>query len=331
MPQTDDAWSDIPKGSLHGGRTERRAHPDHPLDFFRARDEKGHYLLVLKGDELPATGKLPILAGLRIGLVHHQGKRDELALELADSEQLSIFRALAADILQATSDLPSGDSEGGLRRVIGRIERWQELLKRKKNEVLTRQEIIGLVGELLFLRDAVMPRLQSHVAVTSWRGSHRDEQDFAIGGWIAEIKTQLSTADQFIRISSEAQLDTTSGPIALVHQTVSSVSEGDPAAMTLNGLVASIRSRLLASGAAAIDIFEAGLIAAGYETRPEYDEESWLPITRRIFEIAEGFPRLVPAVLPPGVQNVSYRVLPNACSGFERNDTWLNSTVLDAE
>lgn len=331
MPPSEDAWSDIPKGSPLGGRTERRADPNHPLDFFRARDEKGHYLLVLKGDDLPATGKLPILAGLRISLAHHEDKKDELVLELADSEQLSIFRALVADILQATSDVPAGDSEVGLRRVIGRIERWQELLKRKKSEVLTRQAIIGLVGELLFLRDSVMPRLQPHVAVTSWRGSHRDEQDFAIGRWIAEVKTQLSTADQFIKISSEAQLDTTSGPIALVHQTISSVSETDPAAVTLNGLVASIRSQLLASGPAAIDIFEAGLIAAGYEARPEYEEESWLPITRRIFEIAEGFPRLVPAILPPGVQNVSYRVLPNACSDFERSETWLNSTVLDAE
>lgn len=318
-------------GSPLGGRTERRADPSHPLDFFRARDEKGRYLLVLKGDELPVTGKLPILAGIRISLAHLQDKNDELVLELADSEQLSIFRALAADIIQATSDLPLGDGEVGLHRVIGRIERWQELLKRKRNEVLTRQAIIGLVGELLFLRDAIMPHLPPHVAVTSWRGSHRDEQDFAIGSWIAEIKTQLSTADQFIKISSEAQLDTTSGPIALVHQTISSVSESDPAAVTLNGLVASIRSLLLASGPAAIDIFEAGLIAAGYETRPEYEEESWLPITRRIFEIADGFPRLVPEILPPGVQNVSYRVLPNACSDFERSDTWLNSTVLDAE
>lgn len=329
MPEHDDAWSDIPKGTTTGGRTERRADPAHPLDFFRARSDKGNYVLVLKGDELPPVGKLPVLSGVALSLKHNHEALDELVLELRDNEQSSLFRALCADILRATSELALGDNSTGVRRVISRIERWQELLKKRKDQILSRQEIIGLVGELLFLKDRVMPRLRPQEAVAAWRGAHKDEQDFAIGEWIIEIKTQLSTADQFLKISSEAQLDTTSGPVMLIHQTIAAAPESDPTALTLNRMVSSIRSALLHSGASALDVFEAGLIAAGYDIRPEYDEEGWIPVRCRMFEITEDFPRLTPKNLPAGVQNVTYRILPNACAGHERDEVWLNVTVFN--
>ena len=326
MAEQHDAWSDIPKGSASGVRVERRADPAHPLDFFRARDEKGRYMLILKGDELPME-RPPSLAGLEVCAQQNSGRPDELVVKLRDSEQLSIFRALSADILEATRELDRGDSLSGARRVVHRIKRWQELLKKRKDQVLTRQAIIGLVGELLFLRDMAMQFLPLPEAVGSWRGSMRDEQDFAIRDWIIEIKTQLSTADQFLKISSEAQLDTASGPIVLIHQTLAASTPDEPSGITLNGLVETIRSELLAKAASTLDILEAGLIAAGYTQRPEYDAEAWLRVRSAAFEVTEDFPKLVPQSLPPGIRKVTYTILPSACADFERDETWLKSTV----
>lgn len=320
MNDAQDAWSDIPTGASNGTRIERRADASHPLDFFRARDGRGHYLLILKADELPAIDQPPTLAGLVIRAEKFAERPDELVIELVDAEQLSIFRALAADILQATRSLSASANAEGALRTISRIERWQDLLRKRRDQRLTRQAIIGLVGELLFLRNRVMENIGAAEAIASWRGPLREEQDFAIGGWIVEIKTQLSTADQLLKVSSEAQLDTSSGPIVLVHQTLAAAPRMEAGAVTLNGLVAEIRTRLLESSPASIDIFEAGMIAAGFEARAEYEAEAWLLVRSRPYEVTDDFPRVIPATLPAGIQKVSYSILPSACSACERSD-----------
>jgi len=251
-------------------------------------------------------------------------------LELLDSEQKSIFRALIADILLATTDVSPGDNAAGAKRVLTRIERWQNLLKRRRDKVLSRQAIIGLFGELHFLKERVLPMMQPTDAVSAWRGPHGEEQDFAIGGWIIELKTQLSTADQFLKISSEAQLDTASGPISLCHQIIASTPSDDSKTFSLNGIVEEIRMELLQEGASALDIFEAGLITAGYIAREEYDEDSWTLVKTDFYEVGEDFPRLVPDNIAVGLQRVTYQIIPVACSQFKRDGEWLNGKLFDA-
>jgi len=328
MSELSDAWTSIAVNPEEDGRTERRADPDHPLDFYRARDNQGKYQLILKCTGLQNLSPLPTLSGLTIRFSHTSGTSQELVIGLQDNEQVSIFRALCADILDATRDLESEDSAAAARRVLLRIERWQELLKRRREQLLSRQAIIGLVGELLFLRDYAFDLMQRHEAVASWRGPYGEEQDFGIGNTIVEIKTQLSTADQYLKISSEAQLDSTSGSIVICHQTLASGTAGSSnSARTLNELVAEIRNLILESNPASLDLFEASLMAAAYDVREEYDEESWVPVSLRIFEVCDTFPRLVPDNIPAGIQAVSYRILPNACSEFERDETWLREVV----
>jgi hypothetical protein len=321
MAEDLDDWSDIE--AHRGSRTERRADPDHPLDFFRARGPEGNYILLLRGVDLLDSSKFPIFSGIEIALNEAESRPKELILKLLDTEQKSIFRALVADILGATRDLGRGQNPAGAMRVITRVERWQELLKKRRSQLLSRQEIIGLFGELSFLLNYVMPNMQSTDAAASWRGPFGEEQDFAIGDWIVEIKTQLSTADQFLKISSEAQLDTASGQIIVYHHNLSPAQAEDETAMSLNGIVDAIRSEMLSSGASALDIFEAGLISAGYVSRPEYDKESWKVVKRSIFEVEGAFPRLSPSNLPIGVRHVTYKVIPAACKDFERTESWL--------
>jgi hypothetical protein len=298
------------------------------LDFYRARDDQGRYQFILKSKGLPVLPPLPTLAGLKVHVVRTSDTSHELVLELQDNEQISIFRALCADILDATKDVVRGDSPSGARRIILRIERWQELLKRRRDQVLSRQSVIGLMGELLFLRDHALKLMHPHEAVASWRGPHREEQDFGIGSTIVEIKAQLTTADQYLMINSEAQLDTSSGPIVVCHQTLASgAARLSSSARTLNELVKEIRSQILESNPPSLDLLEAGLVAAGYEAREEYDVEHWVPVRFRIFEVCNDFPRLVPENLPVGVQKVSYRIIPGACSDYERDETWLREVV----
>ncbi len=327
MSNEQDPWETIKPGSTTSSRTERRAHPTHPIDFYRARLADGRYLFVLKGLSDLEERRFPTLGGINLSQQQLSDGTYELILELVDTEQVSLFRALSEDLLASTDDLAEGRSDLAAERLIIRLERWQAMLRKKLDSLLSRQAIIGLVGELLFLRDRLLPILGVEQALRAWRGPHRDEQDFANGDQIYEVKTQLNTADQYLLISSEAQLDITSGKIAVCHQTLSSCTDDEHDSESLNQLVEDIRERCLAHSLVTRDLLDAGLLAAGYQTRPEYDEEKWKPAQSRFFEVIDDFPRLVPTLLPPGVSKVSYRITLGTCERFERSQKWLDGVI----
>ncbi len=327
MTSEQDPWETIRPGSIVSGRTERRADPGHPIDFYRARLSDGRYLFLLKGLRVFEARKFPALGGINLSQQQIPDGSSELILELVDTEQVSLFRALAEDLLAATSDLGNGESDLAAERLIIRLERWQAMLRKKRDSLLSRQAVIGLVGELLFLRDRLLPILGVEQTLRAWRGPHRDEQDFANGDQIFEVKTQLNTADQYLLISSEAQLDNTSGKIAVCHQTLAACTDDDREAESLNQLVEDIRVRCRAHSLVACDLLDAGLLAAGYRARPEYDEEKWKPSQSRYFEVIDDFPRLVPTLLPPGVSRVSYRITLGTCERFERSQLWLDGVI----
>lgn len=328
MPEARDDWADI--SATSGSYTERRADPEHPLDFFRARSDRGNYILLLKVENMPEVGNLPALSGLDFRHARHEDRADELILELRDAEQFSIFRALVSDVMNATTDMAVGENSSGAMRVVHRIDRWQKLLKRRQEKILSRPAIIGLFGELHFMRHRVWPRIGAAAAIASWRGPYGDEQDFAVHGWIIETKSQLSTADQVLKISSEAQLDIESGPIVLCHQSFASSPASSGNALSLNGMVDQVRSDLETEAPSSLDLFEAGLINAEYDHRPEYDREFWEPVMLSIFEIEERFPRLVPSSMASGIRRVSYQIVPAACTDFRREPSWLDREVLGA-
>ena len=327
MSSEGDPWDDILLADGFSGRIERRADPEHPVDFYRARLVDGRYLFLLKNIAGFEVTSLPALAGMDIRMEEQPDGSSELVLELADNEQVSLFRVLTRDFLGATADLPGNSSELAARRIIVRLERWQAMLRRRRNGLLSRQAIIGLIGELLFLRDRLLPHLGVEQTLRAWRGPHRDEQDFATRDHIFEVKTQLNTADHYLLISSESQLDDSSGRIVVCHLTLVSCHEGDENAATLNWLVEDLRERCLTHSLVARDLLDASLLVAGYRTRSEYDEEKWKPVRTRVFEVVDDFPRLVPAQLPPGVSNVSYRITLDTCGYFERTSDWLDGAI----
>ncbi len=313
--ETDD-WIDIAPALASTAYNVRRADTAHPLDFFRGRDFAGHYIFSLTASggcrDLPEP---PRLNGIEVALQRRVPDGARLVLTLTEREHFDIFRALCDHLLRATAGLAHGANASGLRQVLRRLADWHEMLRRRRNDLLSEPERIGIVGELLFLRDVILPALPPADAAASWRGGHRAEQDFAVGRWQFEIKTQLSTTDQRLIIASEAQLDTAGSQLLLCHQ---GVAASPPAAdtFTLNSLVASLSAEFEAAGPSVKDVFDAGLEAWGYTRHDDYDQPAWVLTDRRLFEVRDGFPRIVPAMLPSGVQKVSYEVLLRDCEPF---------------
>ena len=309
-------WRDIAPAADPHADNVRRASSSHPLDFFRGRNHAGQYIFSLTSDEgcreLP---KPPRLNSIDVSVERRLGDGARLVLTLEDREQFDIFRALCGHLLDATADQPRGANGPGMRLVLQRLADWHNMLRRRREGLLTNEEVIGLVGELLFLRDQIMPRAGVARAVGAWRGPHGEEQDFAIGAWQVEVKTQLSTSDQRLLISSEAQLDISGSRLLLCHQAVAR-APASGGAVSLNALIDELTSEVTAAGPVVLEEFEEALEACRYARREEYDEPEWLLTDRRLFEVRDDFPRLTPAMLPAGVHAVTYAILLSACRSF---------------
>ena len=166
-------------------------------------------------------------------------------------------------------------------------------------------------------------------AVQSWRGPYGDEQDFLLAGRMIEVKTQLSTSDKYLPISSEEQLDTASGQILLCHQTLDVPAEEEGGAMSLNGLVSSLVDPMVISDLAAADLLRAALLEAGYRKREEYRRPYWLLNGRSFYVVGEGFPRIIPGMIGSGIDKVRYRVAVQACGEFEIGEEAAMEWALD--
>lgn len=302
-----DDWASIPSAGDRSSFNVLRADSSHPLDFRVGRDHRGRFVFQLDAAGFASgagAGASP--AGMDVLLDPVGENRSRLTLLLHDSDDFDIFRILCADLLEITRGHAPEDASQAMHMLLGRLHQWQEILARRRQSVLTRSEIMGLVGEILFLRDLLLPRLDAAAAVGAWRGPYGDEQDFALADTIFEVKTQGTTADRRIEISSEDQLDTAASRIILCQQGLAGCAADDEEGISLNGLVRGIRERI-GDAPAAVARLDLGLAAARWDEQPDY-EDRWRLVDRTFFEVGEDFPRIVRADLRPGVEGVRYRI-----------------------
>ena len=317
-----DQWDEISPSDDPETIHLRRADADHPLDLFRGKDHQGNYIFSFKGQFAPhEPAELPKLATLAITLEHRGAELWEFSIRLLEKSHVDIFRALCADLMTATDRLSRNDDRAGVDIMLARLRRWQELLKVRRDKRLSGSQVIGLFGELLLLRDTFLTNLPPLEAVGAWRGPHGDEQDFLFGDWLVELKTQLSSADSKLQISSENQLDSTSGQILVCHQKLGIESREAESARTLNSLVTEVDAQLAGSDIGARDRFLATLIEYGYANLPDYDADVWVLNERSYFKVEDSFPRITSADLPAGVEAVQYSIKLESCEGFRASET----------
>ena len=312
-------WSAIEKPSADFN--VRLVDVNHPLRLFWGVDSKSRYLFAFDApvSALPQKKSLPSLSGVDVYLAF-QGSRGKLVLVLQNNSNWELFYALCSDLVRATATT-AAESVASLL-LIRRLQRWQELLKRTRPSILKPDEIKGLIGELLFLKEVISVAFGYDAAVTAWRGPEGGPQDFAINETAVEIKCQSGGSKPVVRINSADQLSPQLPSGYLVVYTLAGQASEDVDAINLNSLVTAIREDLTSSAAATRERFEDLLYMAGYLACEEYDEQRFVVVAVKSYLLAEGFPRIVNSGLIAGVENVSYSVRLEACTSFQAKPTW---------
>ncbi|WP_412541294.1 PD-(D/E)XK motif protein [Longispora sp. K20-0274] len=262
-----------------------------------------HRALTVRTPAVRETRELLVTAGVRCR--SRSGVVEVVAEPTADSE---IFCTLISDLVRflETAQSPSA-------AVVRRIRTWQQMLAAGLKTGMSAEARLGLVGELLVLREIGLP-VCGHVALEAWTGPMGTPYDFQLGAFALEVKCVSHRTPEKCRISNENQLDTTQlDSLTLVHQTVrTSNNEG----FSLPEIIDAVRAE--PSLAEHQVLLEERLLRAGWIEvhREQYDRERFSLATRRCYEVVSGFPRITPSDLPPGVCSVSYDLDLADCSPY---------------
>jgi hypothetical protein len=164
--------------------------------------------------------------------------------------------------------------------------------------------------------------LPSAVAIEGWLGPINGIQDFALGGGAVEVKTTIATAGFPATIGSLDQMDDSSRqPLFLAAVRICLNATG----MSLPTIIDDMRT-LLSEDPAARHTFNIKLIHAGYlDAVSEHYKRSFAHVSTRIFHVAEGFPRLTRASVPPQIIQARYELDIDGVNA----DTIAVRTVLD--
>lgn len=310
---TNDPWMEIGLETPVGELRARRADSSHPYGFFWARDAKGQRLLVLNSAAVNSERQFPLLKG--IAIEHSNGR---LLLRLLEDNDREIFITLCRSLIERTRYVTPESQV--VAAIIAHLERWQRFLGNTDRGLLSEQEVRGLLGELTFLDHELIERFGPN-AISFWLGPAGHPQDYSIGTTLFEVKTRLAGAQPIITISSAAQLWNQTGYLYLVTYLIGQASEHGDNVISLAGVIAKIRSKLV--GTEFVDLFEDRLIQVGYFDHDDYAGKYYLVSAPDFYEVVDGFPKITSDAIPCGVSKLNYGIEVAACIPFLATPDWI--------
>ncbi|MDE2835274.1 MAG: PD-(D/E)XK motif protein [Bacteroidota bacterium] len=266
------------------------------------------FLAKLEGDHVQTLREAALsIHGIDIDLRGRpQSSHQNLVLTLISHLDRELFHALCKTM--ARRMCRAVDPAHALEIAIGHLKRWQKFLSGGRTQLLSAEEIRGLYAEL----DLFHALLRLGVgSVDCWQGPEGADQDFLVGDVAIEVKSLPSQATSKVHIASDAQLDSAAGSLFLAVKNVGSGPDGQ----SLNDRVRELCAML--PGTAAVQTFQDRLSRVGYEELDHYDAPQLQVSATRIFEVREGFPRLIRSKLPAGVVSVRYSLDIGALKPFE--------------
>lgn len=289
----------------------------HPLNLYWGKDVRGGYLFIIQvsKDTTPDKKILPELSGIRIAVVP-AADCARLVLLLNETSNWEIFKSLCVDLIYA-SENASNHAEA-VNVIVRRLLRWHEFLKREKLHLLSAEVIKGLIGELLFMRNMLVPQFGWDDAISFWKGPLGAPQDFAVHDTAIEIKAQSGISKPYVQISSLEQMEAQLPNFYLVVYTLATTEPDHIEAFTLNSLVAEIRMALNSADDLTRELFESLIFQVGYIQIDHYDSPYFRCVANRSFCVGEEFPRLMVGNVPAGITKVSYQISLDSCMLFEK-------------
>lgn len=298
-------------GTINHLDAYQRVNSTHLLDLYAGIDEMARWTLLLISEYPPLKASSSRMIQVKSG--RRPDKKWSLSFSLIDDSYRDMFVLFCEDIVNSSACI--ANKEKATRFVGKRYKEWREMLANGRGNVLSPEEIKGLLGEMYFLKEYLSVKYGAEKAALSWTGPRRLPQDYIIDDTWYEVKTVASSRTE-VGISSVEQLDCTkAGELAVIRADKTSVTNTN--ALNLNGLYSALLA-LLDDGTK--ERFSTMLLQYGYYPRPEYEDEEYTfevkTVTR--YAVTSDFPCIRRANIPESITEVKYSLALAAIDSFRK-------------
>lgn len=273
-----------------------RIDDEHILDLHIGLDEKGRKSIELRSMFKPVK----VTGTSAIDVTQYtKPEYNTIRFSLKDDDMSGLFYKFCEDIIEQTKDLKN--EKDGYKAITTRFFQWKKMFVLSKNTFLTEPEIMGMIGEILFLRGSLADEIGLSEALKSWSGQELTHKDFSCSDKWYEVKT-ISRGNTTVRISSLEQLDSDKNGELIVY----ALEKMSPAynGISLNKLILETRQMFLSADDA--DTFLAKVAMQGYEYNNYYDEFVFEVSGLTRYKVTDQFPKLTHANVPKEITKANY-------------------------
>lgn len=200
----------------------------------------------------------------------------------------------------------AGSRAGAVIALLEAVHEFRRFFARRTDR-LSESAIRGLFAELELLLELVDVGIAPQDILQAWSGPYRGTDFKFVDASGIEVKSTRVPA-RTVQISSEHQLATPPGGLHLFVRPLTTVSPEDAAGTALLDLVALAQTALLESPTTRA-LWDTAIETIGFdETDAYYRQWRFVSTDWQAYAVLEGFPRVIPAVLPTGVSSVSYNL-----------------------
>ena len=277
------------------------------ISIYVGRDDIGRYSFDFRGRfKIMKTKSSDVIN------VSHFEYKDEVFLRfsLENYALLEYFCTFCQDLVSST--LVIHDDETAYQALRVRYFSWKQLFKPNRGN-LSETEIMGLIGELLFLKNVMIPEKGVEKALESWTGPEKIHKDFSFDDEWYEVKT-IGAGKDSVHISSIEQLDSSISGTLVVYtlEKMSTAYNGLKLNILVNELIESIGTIHQK------DCFLAKLALFGFDFSPENDNYVYDLKSLNKYQVdGKGFPRVMRDSLPNAITKVQYDILLSNIEDFK--------------
>lgn len=267
------------------------------IGLYIGKSKEGNYAFEYRGQYEPVRLKESEVISVRQWAVEGTYA---LRFNLCNNELIECFCIFCKDLLDSTVSI--NDDAIAYKTLCGRYNSWKKLFKPHVGK-LSDAEIMGLTGELLFLRDKMIPKYGVHKAIESWMGPEKYHKDFSISDFWYEVKA-IGSGKHEVNISSLEQLDSSDNGYLAVYQ----LEKMSPAydGIKLSQLVASLMGGI--QTVEDKEAFMSKLSLYDYDMSSDYDDCVYAISDFSIYLVDGEFPRLSRKDMPEAIGDVQYSI-----------------------
>lgn len=283
-----------------------RVDSKHKLDLYLGLNSRSQMTLRYTGNFKRIKTKNSKIIEINHYLIDN---RISIDFSLVDLDFADMFYLFCNDLIESSREI---NDENAYIFLVNRYNKWKNF-GTATNKFLSDQEIKGLLGELYFLREKLIPMYGVTRSISGWSGFEQTKKDFSIDDSWYEVKT---ATNDYVTISSIDQLESNNTGYLVVIKMEKMSPEY--VGYTLNSLVKAILE--LIEVGTDYSIFLMKLMELGYVDNEYYDNFVFNIILTRYFEVNNIFPRLDRKTLPYAISNAKYDLLLNMLKEFEREE-----------